>query len=94
MAEKRIRATAMDSNNVILSDHALERMEQRGFVDVQVFEILRTGVIVENPTQTQFREWKCKVIKKLRGAREAGVITIILQNGKLWVKTVEWEDVR
>lgn len=94
MAERRIRETAANSDNVILSDHALERMEQRGFVDIQVFDVLRSGVVIEAPTQTEYREWKCKIVKKLRGAREAGVVTIILHNGRLLVKTVEWEDGR
>lgn len=94
MAQKRIREAATESGNIIFGNHALERMEQRGIYDVQVLEILRTGMIVDNPEQTEFREWKCKVVKKLRGAREAGVITVIMNSGKLFIKTVEWEDLR
>ena len=94
VAQKKIREAAADSNNVILGNHALERMEERGIYDVSVFEILRTGVIEGNPEVTESNEWKCKMVKKLRGAREAGVVTIILHNGKLFVKTVEWEDLR
>ena len=94
MAEKRIRDAAIDSNNVILGHHAQERMEERGIYDVAVFEILRTGQVVGNPEKTENEEWKCKVVKKLKGAREAGVITVILHSGRLFVKTVEWEDMR
>ncbi len=32
------------------------------------------------------------MVHKIKGAREAGVITIILTNGRLFIKTVEWED--
>jgi hypothetical protein len=94
IAEKRIRAAAANSDNVIISFHALDRMEQRDIFDVQVFEILRTGIVVENPELTEYNEWKCKVLKKLRGARAAGVITVIMQTGKLFIKTVEWEDAK
>jgi uncharacterized protein DUF4258 len=94
VAEARIRSLAADSDNVIFGTHCLERMDQRGIVDTQVLEILRTGMVAENPSQTKTREWKCKVTKKLRGAREAGAITIILHNGRLFVMTVEWEDIR
>ena len=94
VAEKRIRAAAALSGNVIIGLHALERMEQRDIFDVQVFEILRTGVVIGNPELTEYSEWKCKVVKKLRGAREAGVITVIMQTGKLFIKTVEWEDAK
>lgn len=94
IAEKRIRAAAADSDNVIIGLHALTRMEQRDIFDVQVFEILRTGMVIGNPELTEYGEWKCKVVKKLRGAREAGVITVIMLTGKLFVKTVEWEDAK
>jgi len=30
----------------------------------------------------------------LRGVREAGVVLIILKSDRLFIKTVEWEDVR
>jgi hypothetical protein len=69
-------------------------MEERGIFDIAVFEILKTGLIDGNPEVTEHQEWKCKMVKKLRGAREAGVVTIILHNGKLFIKTVEWEDLR
>lgn len=94
VAQKRIRDTAANSDNVIFGNHALDRMEERGIYDAAVFEILRTGVINGSPEMTESKEWKCKMVKKLRGSREAGVITIILHNGRLFIKTVEWEDLR
>lgn len=92
IAEKRIRSVALISGNVIFTNHALDRMEQRDIFDVQVYEILRTGFVTESPTVTEFNEWKCKIVKKLRGAREAGVVTVIMRTGELCVLTVEWED--
>jgi hypothetical protein len=93
-AERRIHKTAEKTEYVIFGDHALERMDERNITDAQVYEVLRTGHVTEQPALTELGEWKCKVTKGLRGGREVGVITIILKNGKLFVKTVEWEDVQ
>lgn len=67
-------------------------MGKREIFDVDVFRVLRQGYVDEAPKLTEFNEWKCKVTLKIRGGRTAGVVTIILHNGKLFVKTVEWED--
>lgn len=93
-AERRIREAASKTENVIFSDHATERMEERGITDAQIYEVLRSGQVADPPELTKFGEWKCKMIKQLRGGREIGVVTIILKNGKLFLKTVEWEDPR
>ncbi len=47
---------------------------------------------MEEPTQTERKEWKCKIVKTIKGSREAGVVTVILQSGMLFAMTVEWED--
>jgi hypothetical protein len=44
------------------------------------------------PEGTAMGEWKCKMVHRLRGTREAGVVIIILKRGGLFIKTVEWED--
>lgn len=93
-AESRVHGLASDTFNVVFGFHAMERMEERGLTDAQVYEVLRTGTVKAPPTLTELGEWKCKIAKQMRGGREAGVITIILQSGKLFVKTVEWEDPR
>ena len=92
VAEKRIRQIALVTENVILGNHALERMAEREIYDIEVFRVLRTGYVDERPEQTAQDEWQCKVTLKIKGGRSAGVVTIILQSGKLFVKTVEWED--
>lgn len=93
-AARRIHQTAEKTECVFFGKHALERMEERGITDAQVYEVLRTGHVTEPPALTELGEWKCKIVKQLRGGREAGVVTIILKSGKLFIKTVEWEDVR
>lgn len=91
VAEARIRMIAQDSENVILGTHARQRMREREIFDVDVFRTLRQGYVDEPPELTEQNEWKCKITLKIRGGRTAGVVTIILHNGKLFVKTVEWE---
>lgn len=93
-AQERIRKIAIKSCDVILTDHALIRMGQRGITDIEVHRILRTGFVEEAPIDLENGEWKCKVVKKVQSGREVGVVTIIMTKGQLLVKTVEWEDGR
>jgi hypothetical protein len=92
IAEARIRAIAQDSDNISWALHALERMDEREIFDDDVLSTLRLGMISGDPERTQKGEWKCKMIRQVRGSREVGVVTIILKSGFLFVKTVEWED--
>ncbi len=96
VAQQRIREIAQDSNNIVWgTSHASERMEQRGIFNQDVLRVLRKGYCEDDPVKTRFDgEWKCKMTLKIRGARVAGVVVIILHNGKLFPKTVEWEDGR
>lgn len=93
VAEQRIRSIAQKSENVGLGAHARVRMEEREIFDTDVFRVLRDGSIKGEPEGTVYGEWKCKMVKAIRGGRDVGVVTIILRgNGRLFVKTVEWED--
>ena len=94
MAEKRIREAANAPGEVVVGTHARERMLEREIDDVDVLRVLRGGFIVGEPEPAEPGEWKCKVIARLKGAREVGVVVIILRNKRLFVKTVEWEDVK
>jgi len=89
-----VRRVAAETANVILGDHALERMAERTITDTEVYRILRFGDVLDVPTRTPQKEWKCKVVMRLKGNRTAGVVTIILHNGKLFAQTIEWEDRR
>jgi hypothetical protein len=93
-----IHRLAMDSKNVRwkaaeYETHAEGRMDLRDIEDKTMFEVLRTGYVkggVEpgrNPG-----EWKVKMCKKIKGMREVGVVTVVINMSKLFVKTVEWED--
>lgn len=92
LAQSEIRKIAQKSENVILGNHARERMLEREIHDIDVFRILQGGRVDGRPELTEFNEWKCKVVLKIRGSRTAGVVVVMLRNGKLFVKTVEWEN--
>ena len=90
---KEIRETAAKSENVSFGKHARERMEERGITDREAIRVLRTGELRGDiGTGTKRGEWKCKFVAPIKGSREIGVITIVLVNSRLFVKTVEWED--
>ncbi len=98
--EALVRGLAADSKKVhwaasMYKTHAESRMEWRGITDRMMFEVLRTGNIKgeiqpgKNPG-----EWKLKMCKVMKGQREVGVVTVVIREQELFVKTVEWEDRR
>ena len=90
-ATKRVRELAESSSNVIFTDHAREQGRARDISTEDVMRILRSGFINDAPI-AEDGKWKVKVLFKLRGQRDAGVVALILWQGKLVIKTVEWED--
>lgn len=90
---KMVRMAASDSKNVAFGRHARERMEERGITDREAIRVLRTGEIEGDiEPGSQPGEWKCKIVAPMKGSREVGVVTVVLVSGRLFVKTVEWED--
>lgn len=93
--EKRIHELAKDSSKVGFKSHAGERQDLRDITDDMAFDVLRTGHLRGDISPGKFEgEWKCKMVKRMKGTREVGVVTIVVKNERLLVKTVEWEDVR
>lgn len=90
-----VRRLASDAGNIRWSEHCLARMEERGITDRTAVEVLRHGDLKGNlePGQSP-GEWKLKMVRAVRGRREVGVVVVTLRNEKIFVKTVEWEDVR
>ena len=90
-----IRELSRDTKKVLLTTHAIERMWERDITDVEVFRVLRTGLIQGLPwVEPGTDDHACKVVLRQRCGRRIGVVTIILSGERLVVKTVEWEDVR
>jgi hypothetical protein len=68
-------------------------MVERGITDRDAISVLRTGELRGNIEPGTTRgEWKCKFVAPIKGSREVGVVAVVLVNGRLFVKTVEWED--
>ncbi|MCW3846557.1 DUF4258 domain-containing protein [Sphingomonas sp. LB-2] len=89
-----VQSAAAESRNVSFGSHALDRMEERGITTLDALRVLRSGEIKGGIEAGQNAgEWKCKIIKQIKGTREVGVITIVMKTGRLFVKTVEWEDI-
>ena len=90
---KTIRSLAKASENVFFGSHARQRMEQRGISDADAIRVLVLGEIKGNVTPgDKAGEWKCKVVARVKGSRETGVVTVTLELKKILVVTVEWED--
>lgn len=90
-----IRQIAQKSCNVAFSDHAEERMDERGISDLDALRVLRAGDLSGPMSPGKYPgEWKCKVVAPIKGRREVGVVTLLIKKRKLRVKTVEWEDMR
>lgn len=89
----QIRFLAEDSGKVIFGDHAFDRVAERSITTEDVYRVLRLGEAAEPFTPgVNPGEWKTKVVAKLKGSRKVGVATVILLDGYLFIKTVEWED--
>lgn len=88
-----VREIAGADRYVYLSAHARLRMEERGISRLDVVRVLQRGhVCGEIKPGQKAGELKCKIVARLKGSREIGVITIVVEEKKLFVKTVEWED--
>ncbi len=94
-AQQRIRELSVRSQNLVWTKHIQERMEERGIDADAVLRILREGHVEDPPEeQKSAGDWKAKVVRKMNTGRVAGVVTIIVQNSRLVLKTAEWEDRR
>ncbi len=93
-AEKVIHQASRNADNVIFGAHAMQRMSEREIFAIDTLRILRNGWVDDEPERTDSGEWKCKITLDIKQGRTAGVVTIILHNDMLFVKTVEWEDIR
>src|SRR5689334_15079494 len=93
--EVMVHQLAQSTDNISWSDHALERMEEREISDVVAVDVLRYGTSKgaiepgKNPG-----EWKVKMTMPVKGRREVGVVVLTVRNARLYVKTVEWEDLK
>ena len=82
--EEEIRKIAKaDSENVVLLDHAIDRMEQRDINSMQVFRVLRSGERVSDIEwdTEQERGWKCAFRKTTAGC-SVTVVAKLVERGE------------
>jgi hypothetical protein len=63
-------------------------MQERGITDREAIRVLQTGEGDIEPGKGR-GEWKCKFVAPIKGRRQIGAVTLVLVNGRLFVKTVE-----
>jgi len=88
-----VHRLALDTANIGWSTHAIDRMPERGITDKMVVDVLRRGApkgAIEGGKNPG--EWKVKMVWQMKGRREVGVVVVTVRNARLFVKTVEWED--
>jgi hypothetical protein len=91
-AERVVRERAEDSGQVFFGEHAWDRIDQRSITRADALTILRRGFVEGEPVRTERGEWKVTMTRRLNRSRSAGVVTIILDESGLFVKTVMWMD--
>lgn len=92
---KRIRELAKEGA-VSWRTHVFERSEQRDIDINDALAVLRLGEI-EGPIEPGINpgEWKCKVTAKPdTTSRRLGVALVVIRNERLFLVTVEWEDIQ
>jgi len=73
----------------------MSREMERSIGRKDLFRILQTGHCNGEPTLNDKGEWEVVMVKKVGGYRDAGAVTIILNDEKgLVIKTVEWMDLK
>jgi hypothetical protein len=88
-----VQRLAADTRNVAWSIHALDRMLERDITDEMALSVLRAGYISDEIVPGKNAgEWKVKMTKQIKGRRHAGVVTLLIRERRLLIKTAEWED--
>ena len=83
---KKLRAIAKDSDRVVLTKHAKQRMRQRRINQRQILECLRNGRIREPAHLTIHGDWKATVEHQYAGDTVRVVVAIERQeDGELAV---------
>ncbi len=87
-----VRELAISTSNIVISQHAEDRMYERDIDYNTVLKILRTGEI--NYEETDERgDSVVRATKNVVSNREASVVTAVVdQKKKLILITVMWED--
>lgn len=92
---KIINQLALDTGKISWSKHAQDQMYERDISDTNALRVLRNGDIEGDIVPGRSAgEWKCKMVAMIKGNRDVGVVTVVVNGQRLFIKTVEWEDMR
>jgi len=67
-----------DTSNVIITDHAQEKMIERGITAVQILKCLKNGRIIEGPYRETRGNWKMNI--NCFSAGEPLTVVVVLDN--------------
>lgn len=94
-AERIIRSRAGETGNVVFTFHTDDRSDERDFTRSDIFQMLRAGHCLDAPARNENGDWQVIGAYRLAGSRDAGAVTVILEDQeKLVIRTVEWMDLR
>ncbi|MDR3448498.1 MAG: DUF4258 domain-containing protein [Alphaproteobacteria bacterium] len=94
-AERIIKARAQNTANIIFTTHAYERVDERDILQADVYRILREGYVDSPPEIDRHGGWQAIVKKRIRGGREAGIVSVIFkESDDIIVVTVMWVDLK
>lgn len=72
--ERQIRERALNTGNVLLTDHARKRMRERRITLAMVYDVLRKGMLVREPEPSARHEaLECRMERYVAG-RDIGVV--------------------
>ena len=72
--ERQIRERALNTANVLLTDHARKRMRERRITLAMVYDVLRKGILVREPEPSLRHEaLECRMERYVEG-RDIGVV--------------------
>ena len=96
-AEKVIREWSAETNRVIITVHAFERLEERSDVEAidtqTIYRILQTGQVLGAPVKNEKGHWQAIMVSRMPGGRDACAVTVIVrENRTLIVRTAMWKD--
>ena len=90
-ATNKIREIARNSENVMVTTHTIERMEERDFSMRDLLELLRNGYVDEDAQyNAEKQEYKYKIARVV-DTRTAAAITVIIDDQKVLVITIMWK---
>ena len=71
-----IRFLAEDDSKVYFSDHAMNRMKERGITTLEVISCLKNGLVIEQPHNDVHGNWRCTLQHNVSGDKVNAVAAV------------------